>query len=229
MKKLLPIALLFAVFFTSCSRQRYSQSSIFQERTRNHKLIAILPAQMIFTGKQPKEITQEQIAAIEEKESLLFQESLHNGIMRYAYTRSYELYIGIQDISTTVKLLQDNNISIRDSWVYDDRKLAQLLGVDAVVRMRVQKQRYMSDIASAGVDVGRRIINAIGNNNNFSLPHVHNKTNDIYVSCNVVSNSQTIWNDSYKGAANWDTPADVVINNITDNFGQSFPYKRRRS
>lgn len=228
MKKLLPLILLFIIFLSSCSRHRYSQSSLFEERTRDHKVIAILPAQMIFTGKQPKDLTPEQIAAIEEKESVLFQESLHNGIMRYAITRNYELYIGIQDISSTMKALQDNNISVRDSWMYDDRKLAKLLGVDAVVRMRIQKQRYMSDAASAGIDVGRRIISAIGTGNKLPLPYVPNKTNEIYASCNVVSNAQTIWNHSYRRASDWDTPSDLVINNITDDFGQNFPYKRRR-
>jgi hypothetical protein len=227
-KYLLSVTTLLILFSTSC-RHRYYQSSLFEQQTRNHKIIAILPAQMIFTGKQPKELTPEQIKDIEERESLAFQESLQNGIMRNANSRKYEMYIAIQDIGTTRKLLEDNKISVRDSWNYDDRKLAQLLGVDAVVRMRIQKQRYMSDLASMGVGIGRQILTTIGANNGVPVPFVHNKTADIYASCNLVSNSQTLWNDSYKGARDWDTPSDVVINNITNNFGERFPYKRRRS
>jgi hypothetical protein len=134
----------------------------------------------------------------------------------------------VQDISTTRKLLQDNNVSVRDSWNYDDRELAKILGVDAVVRMRIQKQRYMSDLASMGVDIGRQILSTIGSNNNVPIPFIKNNTNDIYASCNLVSNSQTLWNDSYEGGADWNTPSEEVINRITNKFGQRFPYKRRR-
>ena len=227
-KYLLSVTTLLVLFTTSC-RHRHYQSSLFEQQTRNHKLIAILPAQMVFTGKQPKDLTTEQIAEIEDRESLAFQESLQNGILRNANNRKYEMYIAIQDIGTTRKLLEDNGISVRESWNYDDRKLAQLLGVDAIVRMRIQKQRYMSDLASMGVGIGQQILTAIGNNNRVGVPYVHNKTADIYASCNLVSNSQTLWNDSYKRATDWDTPSDVVINNITNNFGERFPYKRKRS
>jgi len=37
-----------------------------------------------------------------------------------------------------------------------------------------------------------------------------------------------LWNDNYKGSSNFSTPANVVIENIADNFGRHFPYKQRR-
>jgi hypothetical protein len=86
----------------------------------------------------------------------------------------------------------------------------------------------MSDFASYGISAGRQIIYNTGLGSKLPLPNVPNKTNDIYASCNVVSNNQTVWNDSYKGASDWNTPSNEVIENITDNFGRHFPYKRRR-
>lgn len=191
-------------------------------------MIAILPAEMIFTGKLPKELTPEEIKTIEENESRAFQESLVNGVLRYANGRREYLSISIQDAVTTNKILEENNISIRDAWTANDKKLATLLGVDAVVRMRIQKKRYMSDIASYSIGVGRQIIGMIGRNNKFSAPYVPNKTNEIYAACNIVSDNKTLWNDHYQGSADWNNPPDVVINNITENFGKNFPYKRRR-
>jgi hypothetical protein len=38
-----------------------------------------------------------------------------------------------------------------------------------------------------------------------------NKTNDIIASCSIVSNGETIWNDNYRRATDWDTPADYVV------------------
>ncbi len=213
--------------FSAC-RHKYYVSTYFEQQTAGHKIIAVLPAEMIFTGKQPKELAPEDIAVIEEKESRAFQESLVNGIFKYANTRREYMGIDVQDVNTTNKLLQESNISIRESWTANDRELARILGVDAVVRMRIQKKRYMSELASYGIGVGRQIIGMIGRNNKFPTPYVPNKTNDIYAACNIVSDNKTLWNDHYQGAADWNNPPDVVINNITDNFGKHFPYKRRR-
>jgi hypothetical protein len=223
---LLSIALLTIIFFASCSHKNYAVS-YFDRQTANHKLIAVLPAEMIFTGIQPKDISVEDIAKIEENESKVFQNYLFNSILRYANSRKYYTSIGVQDISTTQKLLEDNSISIRGSWREDDRKLAKILGVDAVVRMRIQKKRYMSDLASFGVSYGQQVLYQIGNVGKY-VPYVPNKTNDIYASCNIVSDNQTLWNDDYRGSSNYNVSSERVIDDITDNFGRHFPYRKRR-
>jgi hypothetical protein len=229
MKKILPylsLVLFFTILFTACSRKHYAVS-YFDQKTASHRIIAVLPAEMIFTGTQPKDLTQEDVSKIEENESRMFQNYLFNSILRYANDRKYYTAIGIQDISTTEKLLEDNNISVRDSWKQDDKKLAKILGVDAVVRMRIQKKRYMSDLASLGVDYGQQVLNQIGNVGKY-IPYVPNKTNDIYASCNIVSDNQTLWNDDYRGSSNYNVSSERVIDNITDNFGRHFPYRKRR-
>ena len=230
MKKFIPflaIAAIALVLFASCAHKNYTTSA-FDQQTSKHRIIAILPAEMIFTGTQPKNLSPEDIAKIEENESRAFQNSLFNGILRYANTKKYTTYVSIQDISTTIGLLEKNNISIRDSWKEDDKKLASVLGVDAVVRMRINKKRYMSDLASMGIGMGKDILNTIGGTARFPVPYVSNKTNDIYASCNVVSNNQTLWNDNYEAGTDYNRPSEYVIDNITDNFGRHFPYRKRR-
>jgi hypothetical protein len=225
MRKSLLFAFTFLLLF-SCSHKYYT--SFFDQQTSNHKVVAVLPAEMIFTGKQPDKLTPDDIAKIEESESKSFQQSLYNSILRYAESKKYFTRINLQDLVTTQKILEEHNISSRDSWKKDDKELAALLGVDAVVRMRIQKQRYMSDAASYGISVGQQIIYNTGLGSKIPLPYVPNKTNDIYASCNIVSNNQTLWNDSYKRASDWDSPSNIVIENITDNFGRHFPYKQRK-
>ena len=214
------------ILITSCSHKNYT-TSFFDQQTANHRIIAVLPAEMIFTGVQPKDVSPEDIAKIEEAESRMFQNYLFSAILRYANSNKYYTAVGFQDISTTQKLLEDNNITVRDSWREDDRKLARLLGVDAVVRMRIQKKRYMSDLASFGVGYGQQVLYQIGNAGKY-IPYVPNKTNDIYASCNIVSNNQTLWNDDYRGSSNYTVSSEKVIDNITDNFGRHFPYRKRR-
>ena len=221
------IALIGLAIFPSCAHKYYT-SSFFDQQSAKHKSIAVLPAEMIFTGIQPKNLSLEDISKIEETESSTFQNFLYNGILRHANTKKYMTLVSVQDISTTQKLLEENNISIRNSWKEDDKKLAKILGVDAVVRMRVQKKRYMSDLASMGIDVGRQVLSQIGTTAKFPVPYVPNKTNDIYASCNVVSNNQTLWNDNYERSSNYNSPSEAVIDDIADNFGKHFPYRKRR-
>jgi hypothetical protein len=227
MKKALPFFACISVVILSCSHKYYT-SSFFDQQTANHKTVAVLPAEMIFTGKQPENLSTDDLTRMEEFESKNFQQALYNSILRYANSKKYFTRVNLQDLVMTEKLLKEHNISARDAWNKDDKELANLLGVDAVVRMRIQKQRYMSDFASYGISAGRQIIYNTGIGSKIPLPNVPNKTNDIYASCNVVSNNQTVWNDSYKGASDWNTSSNEVIENITDNFGRHFPYKRRR-
>lgn len=228
MKKFIPAFLLIAVIVsTSCSRKYYG-NSFFDQQTANHKVIAVLPSEIVFTGKQPKDVTAEQIAKMEEEESKAFQMSLYSNILRHANNNKSYMFVGVQDVTKTMNTLEENQITIRDSWKADDKKLAALLGVDAIVRMQIKQKRYMSDYASYGVTVGRSVISQIPGGNRLPIPSSLGKTEDIYAYCSVVSNSITLWNNSYKSSADWDNPSNVIIENITDAFGRNFPYKKRR-
>jgi hypothetical protein len=229
MKKNLPLltVVLFFIITTSCSRHSYTASN-FEEKTVEHQVVAVLPAEMIFTGTQPKNLTPEDIAKIEERESKDFQYALYNSILQHANTRKYITTINFQDVTITLNKLEEKGITVRDSWKLDDKELAKVLGVDAVIKMRIRKQRYMSDGASYGVGVARQIIGSTGIGSKLPIPSSVGKTNDIYASCNLVSNNQTLWNDNYKRASDWNTPANEIIEGIADNFGRNFPYKRRK-
>ena len=229
MKKNLLFAFIasFVLFLFSCSN-RYYKASNFEEKTENHKVVAILPAEITLSGKLPKNSTPEAIAQTEERESVDFQYALLNSILRHANTRKYITTVNFQDINTTLKILEQNNISVRDSWKKDDNELAKLLGVNSVIRMNIRKQRYMSDEASYGVGVAKQVIYRTGIGSKVPVPNSVGKTYDVYASCNLVSDNQTLWNDNYKRAADYDTQPNVVIEWITDSFGENFPYKQKR-
>lgn len=221
------VSLLVFTVLLSCSRKTYV-TSYFDQQTAHHKVIAVLPAQMVFTGVPPKNMTPENIKALEEQESKDFQVALYNSILQYANSNRYFTRVNLQDFATTLRLLTENNITARDASNKSDVELAKILGVDAVVRMRIQKKRYMSDVASYGVDIAKQIGYETGVLKRVPIPVGLGKTNDIYATCAVVSNGQTLWNNNYKSASNWNNPANEIIEGITDNFGRNFPYKQRR-
>lgn len=217
----------FGLFLFSCSNKYYTANN-FSEKTEDHKKVAILPAEIVFSGKQPKKLSPESIAKEEERESIDFQYALLNSILRHANTKKYYTTVNFQDINTTHKILEQNNITVRDSWKMDDNEIARLLGVDAVIRMNIRKQRYMSDEASYGVDVAKQIVYKTGIGSKVPVPGSVGKTYDVYASCNLLSDNQTLWNDNYKRAADYDTQPNVIIEWITDDFGENFPYKQKR-
>ena len=219
---------IFILFLFSCSNKYYTASN-FEEKTENHKVVAILPAEVTFTGKQPKTLSPDAIAKAEERESIDFQYALMNSILNHANTKKYITTVNFQDINTTLKILEKNSISVRDSWNKDDNELAKLLGVNSVIRMNIRKQRYMSDEASYGVGVARQVIYKTGIGSKVPVPSSVGKTYDIYASCNLLSDNQTLWNDNYKRSTDYDTQPNVIVEWITESFGENFPYKQKRN
>ncbi len=214
------------IVLASCSRKHYAYS-FFDQQTQNHKTIAVLPAEIVFTGKLPKEVTTAMGDSIEEEESKQFQMSLYSSILRYANGARYYMFVNVQDINRTLNILEENKIALRQSWRMDDKKLAELLGVDAVVRMQITKKRYMSDYASYGVTVAKTVINETPLGNKIPIPNRLGRTEDISAYCSVLSNNVTLWNNHYRAAANWNNPSQYIIEDITNSFGYNFPYKRR--
>ena len=68
------------IVFSSC-KNTYTATN-FEEITRDHKVVAVLPFEMVYMGIPPKDLTEEEIQMVEEAESKAFQISFHNEILR---------------------------------------------------------------------------------------------------------------------------------------------------
>ena len=221
-------SLVFVAFIaTSSCRHKFYTAANFDEETRGHKKVAILPAEMIFTGTRPQNMTDADIAKTEELESKVFQQYLYNNILKYSKKGRYYTTVSFQSTTSTLQLLEKNKISVRDSWQMPAEELKKLLNVDAVVRMKVQKERYMSDLASLGISVGQKVLNTIGNPGGLSVP-VSSSTSTISSTCSILTDDIVLWNDAYTRSSDYYTPGRQVIADITDNFGKRFPYKKKK-
>lgn len=214
MKRIILLLLAVGVVFQSCKRTFKYESSSFDERTRDHRIIAVLPVEMVFTGKQPKNLTADQIKKIEEAESKSFQESLYSKIL------SKNLRVEVQSVNKTNSLLASNGIDIRKSWSMTAEELARILKVDAVVKAKVEKERYMSDLASAGIQLAESIIGII--------PGVRSNTNLVKGSCEVLDadDDASLWRIAADADADWSRPANEVIEALNRKFARNFPYRR---
>lgn len=231
MKSILPLLknsafILLAGIFLSCTHRAYLAPN-FQEVTASHQLVAVLPAEMIFTGTRPQNMTEEDVAKTELLESKVFQQYQYNNILAYAQKGKKKMHVNFQSVDRTNELLEKRGISLRESWKMNASDLCDILGVDAVVRLQVKKQRYMSDLASLGISIGQTILNRTGNPVVSNLP-VSNRTGSIYATCTLQSDDVVLWNDVYDQGTDFYYKNHAVIADITRKFGKRFPYKRRK-
>ena len=73
LKKQVYLFLFFFLLLASCSRRvyYYSGDTYFWQRAAEHHIVAVMPAEMVYTGTQPKDLTPEDIKVIEERKALL--------------------------------------------------------------------------------------------------------------------------------------------------------------
>ena len=220
-----PVLLLLA---SACSTVNY-QSPQFAERASHHQIIAVLPFEMVLTGKPPAGLTAEQIARIEEGESVAFQEAYYHRLLQQASVhRRHPIRVEIQPVETTNRLLAQAGIGVRESWGMSAKSLASVLRVDAVVSTSVRTTRYLSNGESFGVDLGLQAVNE-ATEGRFAplLPWGLVKTQDISANCELIDSldGAVLWQIDFAQAADWQNPADEVIAGFTGELAKKFPYR----
>lgn len=221
-------SLLFAfviLFLASCTPYKKYTTAAYYREAPTHKKIAVLPAETITTGRIPEDLTEEKLLQIEEGESIAFQASLYNQLIRQSGIRPKDIYIDIQSYQDTNKKLLNAGISIKDSWKTSSQELARILQVDAIVRTRVEKEYLLSVEESVGLEVANILLANI----NAPLPigYIDNSTSDVFISNSIVTanDNTTIWSQSLILATKWDISHNDIVNNATRTAARRFPYR----
>mgnify|MGYP001825344228 FL=1 len=216
------------LFAAACSTANY-ESPQFAERAQHHQIIAVLPFEMVLAGDPPENLTAQQIAQIEEAESVAFQEAYYYRLLHQASVhRKHPIWIEIQSVETTNRLLQAAGIGIRESWGMTAKSLASVLRVDAVISTSVEKTRYLSDGESFGVDLGLQVVNEVAEGRLAPiLPWGLVKTHDIWANCELIDSVDgvVIWQTDLAQATDWQYPANRVIAGFTEELAKKFPYR----
>lgn len=224
--KTLYLLLFSTILFSSC--HNYYVAHDFNQRTANHRTIAVVPMEMIFTGTTPRKLTAEDILKIEEGESRAFMISMYNEILRSTRGGKKPIRVSVQSVSNTLSILEGSDFSIRDSWKMSSMQLAHLLGVDAVVQGSITKKRYMSDLASFGIDLGTQISDVItGGVVGPNVPLESTRSNDIRASYTLSSagDGTTLFSQAFEFEADWNTTAEEIITYTNRRFARNFPYR----
>lgn len=218
MNPFLPSASRLLIFFilitVGCSKAY--KSAQFDSALRANPSIAVLPHQIIFQGKIPKNLTADDMAKIDSLEAIAFQKSFFRWLGSAWRNRS----IRLQSTTITNARLERAGIDLARIEDYAPDELARIAGVRHVFACVAVKHRYRSDLASLGIEAGNILLQGTG-------IYVNNKSKDVNITANLIdgSDGSTLWSHTRTGEASWDLPVTQVMDNVHRRVVRKLPKK----
>ncbi len=203
-------------------------SPTFDTSTREHQIVAVLPFEMVYTGTLPDNISESELLQLQEAESKAFMISYNQEILRSTKSGRKPIWVRLQSYNKTLKSIESNGISLNEVWSMDEQELANLLGVDAVIKGRIEKYRIMSDLASFGIDVGVHILGQVISHGHWPWVPFHvTKSKEIKAHYSLIDRKEgeVIWSIAYNIDADWREPANEIIKGVNRRSARRFPYR----
>ncbi len=125
---LLPILFLFFTLLGYSQKNIY-ESDKFNELSKEHKVLAILPFLTHLDLKD--DMTKEELRALEKKEGLAVQDALETYFSKRKKKKKFS--VEFQNTENTNAMLAQNNISYENMDVYTVKELSEILQVDGII------------------------------------------------------------------------------------------------
>ena len=205
----------------SCAPNTFIANNFEREFPKNGT-VAILPYQVTFNGKMPKNMSEEQRLKQDREQRTAFQQSLSN----YLVGKLRREAIQIISIQQSNAKLSELGFDIYKMEQYQPQVLAKALGVDAIIIPSVETYRYYTDDETMGIAVAEAISEVVLFAANVPRFFRRNCTiNDVKASCSMVSakNGNLLWNVGRTGAANWNYPVNNVMDDLHRRMARKLP------
>ena len=127
-------------------------------------------------------------------------------------------------------MLAENNISITESWKVSTEELADLLGVQGVVRSRVEKSQLMTDLQSYGVDAAVEVLDVLTDRAARRwLPGNPAMSKEVRASYSLLDKEggQVLWSMAVYQGGDWRRQSREMINQTNRRGARNFPYGGR--
>lgn len=209
MKKISVLTLL-CVVLMSCGPQIY-KSADFSKALTKHKTVAILPAEvsMQLRPNEAKRTTPEQLEEMTTKTAYDIQEKMYGWFLRR--DEKYHYTVSFQDVTKTNAKLKEAGIAYKDLKTTDRAKIAQILGVDAVMQDRLNTEKPMSEGAAIAVGL---LVGAWGNTNKVNTTiNIHDGTS-----------GNLLWKYDYAASGSVGSSTSRLVDALMKNATKKFPY-----
>lgn len=226
------LLLLFILALVSCARD--FTTPVFNSKTVGHRMVAILPFQMVYTGKQDPKLGPDDIRKINEAEAQAFQRALHNQLLRQSGSKKKHIKIEFQTPERTNRILADSGIVPMDAWKETPERLAQILGVQSIIFTKVEKEKFLTDLESYGLTIAGEILEKIPLPEGLEIPmgadpQRYNRTYRIKMDCQLLNgvDGSLLWKLPMDTDIDWNSRANEVIEQATWYCARRFPYRNR--
>ena len=173
MKNLFKILIPLSLVFGACSNV-YTDKSFFSNNNLNGQTLAVLPVEVVFSGNLPRSWNSARLEKERYERSVAFQDAVYQDLLFKASRKpkAGKAHVKLMDPRVVNEKLFAKGFNPQDTWDVSSADLAGILGVDMVIRGRVENVRYMSQAAAIGINTGASVLEGILNKGNTESPTV---------------------------------------------------------
>ncbi|MEX2231596.1 MAG: hypothetical protein WD824_05520 [Cyclobacteriaceae bacterium] len=209
-RTLLCLLTLVSFYCMSQTREIYVNPA-FNELTKDHKKLAILPFKIIMKlrPKQMEQMTEAQLAQLQKDEGLAVQSALQTYFLKRKEQHDFE--VSFLDLQTTNAQLAKNNIDQSNLDQFTPKELAEILGVDAIITGILSTDKPMSEGASAALGI---------------LVGIYGPTNSgkCTININEGANGDLLWKYEKTLSRSLGSDTNTIINTIMRKASRQLPY-----
>ena len=210
MKKLIPLVVILSLSFGACAT--IYQPPQFYEMRQRHRLVAVLPFDVsISSTRLPKGMTIEMLKEMEKDEGFGTQALFYSRFLK----NSADFDVAFQDVDRTNALLAQNKMGYEELRTALKEDLAKLLGVDAVISGKIQREKPMSEGAAIAVGI---LIGFWG---------ATNKVN-IDLSIHDAATGELFWKYTHQISGSVGSSSEQLVKAFTRKIARNFPYNIAR-
>ncbi len=129
MKNNILLSMLLLAGFVLNAQKNIYESDQFDELSKEHKVLAILPFLTHLDLKD--DLTKDELKALEKKEGLAVQNALETYFSKRKKKKKFS--VAFQNIKNTNAILAQNDISYDNMDIYTTKQLSEVLGVDGII------------------------------------------------------------------------------------------------
>ena len=206
MKKTILLAGACILTLASCATVYHSPQ--FYEMRPKHRLVALLPFDVsISSTRLPKGMTIEMLREMEKDEGYGTQSLFYARFLR----RSADFAVSFQDVDKTNAILAQNNIEFAALRTITKEDLARILGVDAVISGKIQREKPMSEAAAIAVGV---LIGFWGSTNKVNVD----------LTIHDGASGELFWKYSHELSGGIGSSSEQLVKAFTRKIARNFPY-----
>jgi hypothetical protein len=200
----------FTVTISSCGPTIYKAQN-FGTALQKHKTVAIIPAEvtMKLRPNQQRKTSESELRELEKTTGYEIQDKMHGWFLRRS--AKYQYTVSFQDINKTNAKLKDAGIEYKDLRDMDRSKLANILGVDAIMQDRLNTEKPMSEGAAVAVGL---LVGYWGNTNNVQTTiNIHDG-----------NSGDLLWKYDYSASGSVGSSTTKLVDALMKNATKKFPY-----